>query len=122
MLSSNLEKTSESPTKRQKLSSADDFDFKPLPIIPPTSCNAEGLFSNCGLNLTKLGFAMHSKVFESRMILTENQSYWMNQYEGKHVTNDRGFAMMQTAITRIQSKEKEGEEEDEEDAEYEDME
>ncbi len=91
--------------KKQKLVKT-KYDVATIQAIPATSCDAERLFSKCGLVMSKLRCAMLNKSFESRIILMENKEYWSNLYKDPRtcrlLVDSKGFRMMQEILTSKQ--------------------
>jgi hypothetical protein len=105
-VSLNPKDTIEQANKRLKFVS--QYDMDTLKCIPSTSCAVERLFSKCGLVQTKLRCAMSSAVFEARMVLLENKSYWRNDFYTSNklsirpkLKNGIGFQLVQSMLDSI---------------------
>lgn len=72
------------------------YDRKSLQAIPATSCRVERLFSKCGVVLNKHRTRLLPRNFEARMILLENQSYWVN--EDIDSMTGQGFDLLQAIL------------------------
>ena len=86
--------------KRRKLNNS-KYNMALIGAIPATSCEVERLFSKAGNVLNKLRCRMTCRVFEARMILSKNKSFWENEYDRGFVRNTKGYHLMEATVKRL---------------------